>query len=124
MNRLFIEESKGTPRVEFDPTGELMLMGRSLPCDPIGFYKPLLQWVKDCTCEKINFSIRLDYINTSSEKQIYLIFMILKENANVKDIKVNWHFEEGDEDCYDAGREFESLIKLPFNYHEYAEAME
>ncbi len=121
MNRLFIEATKATPRVEFLPNGELTIHGRSLPENPASFYAPILSWIDACTLEKISIEIRMEYFNTSSSKQIFSLFCNAKKNTNIKDIEIKWYYEEGDEDGYEVGREFESMINLPFNFHEYAE---
>jgi hypothetical protein len=123
MNRLFIEATKATPRVEFLPSGELSIQGRSLPEDPHGFYNPLLNWIKQSTLENIKIEIRLEYMNTSSYKQIYTLLSCIKDNIYAKDQMVNWYFEEGDDDGYETGKEFESLIQIPFQFHEYEEVV-
>lgn len=123
MKAIFIEETKGTPRVEFNPTGEMLVSGRSLPEDPISFYNPLLEWANNCTAEKVTLDLRLEYMNTSSSKQIYSLLTNIAENVSIKSVTVNWYYEEGDDDGYETGKEFESMIKLPFNFHEYAEVL-
>jgi hypothetical protein len=123
MERLFIEATKATPRVEFLPNGELSIHGRSLPEDPHGFYNPILQWINKSTLNTINLEVRLEYMNTSSYKQIYTLLSNIKENIYAKSIRIDWYFEEGDDDGLETGKEFESLIKLPFFFHEYAEAI-
>jgi hypothetical protein len=123
MNRLFIDATKATPRVEFLPSGELSIHGRSLPEDSISFYNPIIQWVSQCKLEKVSLEIRLEYMNTSSYKQMYTLLNELKENTNIKHVVVNWFFEEGDDDGYETGKEFESLTRLPFKFHEYAEVV-
>lgn len=124
MNALIIEETKGTPRVRLYPTGELYIEGRSLPEDPEKFYVPILNWVKECRAENVTIDIRLEYMNTSSSKEMHSFFKIIKENPYIKHVMVNWHFEEGDDDGYDVGKEFEAFARLSFNFHEYAEALD
>jgi hypothetical protein len=123
MNRLFIEATKATPRVEFLPNGELSIHGRSLPEDPHGFYNPLFQWINQSTVEAVNLEIRLEYMNTSSYKQIYSLLSHVKDNTFAKHIRVDWYYEEGDDDGFETGKEFESMTKLPFYFHEYAESV-
>jgi hypothetical protein len=121
VKSIYLEETKITPRVEFDTSGELNIRGRSLPRDPGGFYGPLLHWAKDCEAETINFTIRLEYMNTSSAKYLYNLLCILRDNIHVKLFSVNWYYEEGDEDVYDAGCEFEVMSNLSFKFFEYEE---
>ena len=124
MDKLFIEETMGTPKVSFDPNGDFLIMGRSLPIDPVGFYNPVLSWIKSCPAKSINFDIRLDYLNTSSAKQLYNILILLIDNSVVNSLVINWYYEESDEDSYNTGREFESLVNLTFNFKEYAEVLD
>ena len=124
MNALLIEETKGTPRITLNLNGELLIEGRSLPEDPILFYAPVLNWVTICNIVHATVHIRLDYMNTSSTKELYLFFKYLKGNQHVKDITVNWYYEEGDDDVYEIGREFEAMVELSFCFHTFAEAME
>ena len=124
MNTLLIEETKGTPRVCLNSDGEMHIEGRSLPEDPVLFYAPVLDWVRRCTVENVTLHIRLDYMNTSSSKEIYLFFKCIRANEHIKKAVVNWYYEEGDDDVYETGREFENISGLPFYYHTYAEALE
>ena len=123
MNAIFVEETKGTPRVEFNPNGDMLVVGRSLPEDPFSFYNPLLHWAKECTSDKVNLDLRLDYMNTSSSKQIYTLLSNIAENKNIASATINWYYEEGDDDGYETGKEFESMVKIPFHFHEYAEIL-
>jgi hypothetical protein len=122
MDTLLLKETKGTPGVKMYPNGEIFIEGRSLPEDPVKFYTPVLNWTKNCKAESVKIDIRLEYMNTSSSKEVYTFFSLLKGNENVKNISVVWHYEEGDEDGHNVGREFEAITKLPFHFQEYAEA--
>ena len=124
MDALLIDETKGTPRIRLYPNGEMFIEGRSLPEDPIRFYNPVLEWVKNCKAEVVSVEIRLDYMNTSSSKEMYTFFNLIKENPYIKNTSVTWYYEEGDDDGYDVGREFEEMTKIPFKFHEYAEALD
>lgn len=124
MNALTIKETKGTPKVTFNPDGELFIEGRSLPENPSVFYLPVLEWIKNCKAEKINLHLKLDYMNTSSSRELYTFFNLMKENPCIKEIKVNWFYEEDDDEAYEMGCEFETLTNLPFQFNEYAEALE
>jgi hypothetical protein len=123
MKALFIEESKATPKVNFNPNGELFIHGRSLPEDPFGFFTPILNWIKECTCESIRLNLKLEYLNTSSSKQVYTLLCLLNENINIKSKLVIWHYEEGDDESFETGKEFESLTKIDFIFFEYAEIL-
>lgn len=121
MKSLLIEASKATPKVVFNPNGELFIYGRSLPEDPAGFYTPVLKWIQECTCENITLNLKLEYLNTISSKQVYTLLCLINENCCVKSKAVNWHYEEGDDESYETGKEFENLTKIKFNFLEYEE---
>ena len=67
--------------------GTLFIEGRSLPLDSYLFFDPIIKWVKEITASNITFSIRLDYINTCSVKNLLIIFQLLKTNppCNIND---------------------------------------
>jgi hypothetical protein len=121
MKSLLIEASKATPKIVFNPNGELFIYGRSLPEDPARFYRPVLKWIKECTCENITLNLKLEYLNTISSKQVYMLLCLINENSYVKSKSVNWHYEEGDDESYETGKEFENLTKIKFNFLEYEE---
>jgi len=116
METLCIDETNRTPRVELNTDGNLSLIGRSLPKDSSGFFIPVLNWIKEVTAPRIHFLIHLEYINTNSAKHLFIIFQLLKDNCHVKTIQVDWYYEDDDEDSYEMGHEFESLINIPFTY--------
>jgi hypothetical protein len=122
MDALIIEPTKATPRVNFQPEGELKIEGRSLPEDPFTFYNPVLNWIRNYSGNEIVLDLRLEYMNTASSKQIFTLLADLKDNTSIKNHLINWHYEEGDEDALDTGKEFEQLVNIPFQFHEYAEA--
>jgi len=123
MEKLFILETPKTPRVEMNLDGTLSIEGRSLPLDSYLFFDPIIKWVKEITSNDINFSIRLDYINTCSVKNLLIIFQLLKTNPVVTSMTINWYYEEDDEDSRDLGQEFESIIGIPFKFHVLSEEL-
>jgi hypothetical protein len=58
--------------------------------------------------ETISLEIRLEYINTKFQTNIYTHW-VLKDNLSVKNLKNHWYYEEGDEDGLETGKEFESM---------------
>jgi hypothetical protein len=123
MEPLVIQETKATPEVKFLLNGELSIKGRSLPEDPHGFYNPLLEWIIKSTLESIRLEIKMEYMNTSSYKQIFNFLTYLKDNTYAKKVNIDWFYEEGDDDGFEIGKEFEVLTAFPFTFHEYAEVL-
>ncbi len=121
MEELIIEPTKYSPRVDLNPEGNICITGRSIVEDSYAFYKPVLDWAKSSTCNKLKVEIKLEYINTSSSKQIFTLLNLLHENGSIQNVNVHWYYEEGDDDTFELGKEFESEIKIPFDFFEYSE---
>ncbi len=66
--------------------------------------------------------MRLDYLDTSSSKHLYNIFSRLDAvTERGRQVQVNWHFETGDEEMAETGKDYESLFKLEFSFIEVEE---
>ena len=121
MEDLFINGTASTPEVDFKICGELNLVGRSLPEDSAAFYQPLFEWIELLTAEKVLVNVKLEYINTSSSKQLLALLKNVTENGNCKKVKINWYYEEGDLDSLETGEHYSTIIDAPFKFIEYAE---
>lgn len=112
------QATRETPRVHFDGrTGLLEISGASLPENPLGFYGPLLDWVKRYVqSPQERTLIRLDYsyYNTSTSK---MVLALLEEVAVLhkqgKRVEVEWCYPEGDEDMEESGHEYKEVSVLP-----------
>ena len=121
MEELIIEATKYSPRVDLNPTGRISIEGRSIVEDSFKFYEPVLQWVQGSTCNALKVDIKLEYINTSSSKQIFNLLKKIRENSSIQDVNVHWYYEEGDEDTFELGKDLESETMMPFEFLEFAE---
>ena len=127
MDSINIEGTPKTPTVSFDAnTGVIEIKGRSIPENSIEFYKPLVDWLDkfaDVAQGVVNVNIQLEYFNTSSSKCILDVFKKLEnlQNKNRAEVVINWYYEEDDEDMLEAGEDYQSILKIPFNMVEMAE---
>ena len=119
MKKLFIQEHKNTPLIDFDgDKGLLEISGRSISENANEFYKPLLDILtkyisKPSSVTLVN--IRLEYMNSGTVKCLHEIFKKLEIIPNAATtITVNWHFEADDENMRDVGESFKTLCKLRF----------
>lgn len=127
MEKLEIEGSAKTPIVSFDPiSGEFELKGRSIPENAVNFYKPIYDWLdgyvaSPAKCTSLN--VKLEYFNTSSSKCLLDVFKKLEylTKNKVADAKINWFFEEDDEDMQEAGEDYDIIIDIPFGFQEVEE---
>ncbi len=126
MESIIIEGTPKTPTVEFNAEeGKVEIKGRSIPENSVEFYNPLIAWLEEYgnqPKEVTQVNIQLEYFNTSSSKCILDVFKKLESLAKAgNDIKVNWFYEEDDEDMLEAGEDYQSIIKLPFKMIEIEE---
>jgi hypothetical protein len=127
MDSINIEGTPKTPTISFDAgSGVIEIKGRSIPENSIEFYKPLVDWLdkfSEVAKGTVNVNIQLEYFNTSSSKCILDVFKKLEnlQNKNNAEVIINWYYEEDDEDMLEAGEDYQSILKIPFNMVEIAE---
>ena len=115
-----IEQTLKTPLINFDSNGNFELKGKSIPENTVMFYKPMFEWLTNYAqnpAPETNLLIQLDYFNTSSSKCIVDLFKMLEsisKNGNFK-ATINWGYDEIDDDMLEAGEDYKSIIKIPFN---------
>ena len=126
MENLVLEGSAKTPSIKFDAAnGVLELKGRSIPENSVEFYKPLNEWIDTyggSPQPNTILDMKLEYFNTSSSKCILDLFKQLEGlNGKGTEVKVNWYFEEDDEDMEEAGEDYQAIIGLEFKMIEVEE---
>ena len=119
MERYSIGATASTPSVNFDlASGVLEIKGRSIPENSIEFYLPLFSALDQYVCNArsvINVTIQLEYYNSSSSACILNVLKKLETiNKGGCKVTVNWLYEEEDEDTLNVGKNYQSIISLPF----------
>lgn len=120
MSVTIIEATKSSPRVELNPEGEIVIQGRSIIEDTAAFYNPIIDWVNNVSCKSMIIEIRFEYMNTSSSKYLLSILKAAAANPFFTARYVKWFYEEDDEDMLDLGKDYESIIHIPFDFYEYS----
>jgi hypothetical protein len=121
INTFTSDQTPKSPLINFDPqSGNMQMKGKSIPENSVIFYKPVFEWLDNYIqnpAPKTSLSIQLDYFNTSSSKCIVDIFKKLELiSKNGKgEVIINWLYDENDDDMLEAGEDYKSLIKIPFN---------
>jgi len=126
MENITIEGTTKTPTVEFDgASGVMVIKGRSIPENSIDFYKPLVDWIESYSTspkDKTVLNMRLEYFNTSSSKCILDVFKKLELIKKAgKEVQIQWHYEEDDEDMLEAGEDYDAIIDIDFDMVKVAE---
>lgn len=113
MEKLSIEATKYTPKVEFDATsGVLEIRGKSYPENTFEFYEPILLWLKNFFSSGgskiVTFNFEITYYNSSSSKVLYDLFDILEEAVDGgHQVTINWCYDEENETALEAGEDFQ-----------------
>lgn len=121
MKHIIIEATKYSPSVELIPDGEMIIQGRSILEDPTAFYNPIISWIKNCSGKVFTLEARIEYMNTSSSKMVFTLLEAIKENNNFKEVYIKWFYEEDDEDMFEIGKDYESIIHIPIDFYEYSD---
>lgn len=129
MESIQIEGTPKTPDVNFQADkGIIEIKGRSIPENSIEFYKPLVDWLDDykqSPKDVTEVNIQLEYFNTSSSKCILDVFKKLEAIHTNKEheskVVINWYYEEDDEDMLEAGEDYQSILRIPFEMKEIEE---
>lgn len=114
------DQTKSSPEIILDPGGIIRIKGRSILENATDFYQPVLEWVAEYVREPAQLTcidINLEYFNSATAK--VLITLIQRVSAvTFRDakFKVNWYYEEGDEDILERGEYIESVLETDFNY--------
>lgn len=121
MDDYFKEPTKVSPKVLFSPKkGILEIKGRSSPENPVKFYEPLNELLDifiQNGSDSLVVNLELDYFNTSSSKCLYEILKRVYTMVSMgKELKINWFYEEDDEDILEAGEDLASVLGCEFNY--------
>ena len=117
MKKLDIKETRKSPRVYLNPeNGEFYMYGRFIMTNSNEFYEPIFKWFNDYS-KKPKQSNTLhycrEYSNSASSRSHLELFRLLNTLPNFKLI---WYTDENDEDMIEAGRDFESILKISFEY--------
>ena len=126
METIIREGSPKTPFVKLDgENGVVEIKGRSIPENSVEFYKPIIDWLDkfgDSHSGETKVDIQLEYFNTSSSKCILDIFKRLELiHKKGNQVAINWYYEEDDEDMFEAGEDYQSIISIPFKMIEMEE---
>jgi hypothetical protein len=125
-NRFHIDRTETSPRVMMDlDHGLVEFVGRSLPSNSEQFYARVQRWLEEYLRRprpETTVNMRLDYLDTSSSKHLYNIFRRLDAaNSADRHVQVNWHYEAGDDEMAETGKDYQSFFRLDFRLIEVPE---
>ena len=122
MEPLQIAATEESPGINFEKEiGKFLIFGKSFPEDVKKFYNPVIYWLEEYVQnpnDSTVFEFRMEYFNSATSTLLLEIFYILERiiNEQGKTIKIIWNYLEVDDDMLDSGKEYEEMIKMPFEY--------
>ena len=127
MRKLIIDRTSNLPKVILDPENKIYeISGESRHPDVADFYDEIIQWLSDFSSyllksneskDPVIFNFYFEYFNSLSATYILELFrQLAKLRLQGNNMKVKWHYERGDVDMMDIGREMSRMAKLPFEY--------
>lgn len=100
-------------------------IGRSLPHNSEQFYGLVYGWLDEYLqkpSSETTVNMRLDYLDTSSSRHLYNIFKRLNTCGETgKNVLVNWHYESGDDEMAETGKDYQSFFNMDFKFIEVEE---
>ena len=120
MDKLLYEPTKTTPWIFFDPQeGILELKGVCSPECATVFFDGLFRAIDDFISQggkSLKATFDFVYFNTSTSKCLYIILKKAKGYHNAgHEVKINWFYEENDDEMKEVGEDFADLLDLPFH---------
>lgn len=124
--RLHIDRTDSSPEIDMDlEHGMIEFTGRSLPANGEQFYGRVYRWLEEYLKQprpETVVNMKMDYLDTSSSKHFFNIFDKLNAVCERgQKVHVNWHYETGDEEMAEAGKDFQSFFTLDFDFVEVEE---
>jgi hypothetical protein len=120
MENIYVEKTKKTPLIHINlKENKFLIKGPSFSENIIDIYNPIIDWIDDnipnldieLTCE-LYFTV----LNSASHKKIFQILIRLNSYLDSgKKIKVQWFYDEDDEDIMEMGEDLTELINIPFD---------
>ena len=120
MLELKIASSKNTPEIFMSPKGVIKIKGRSIHESVADFFTPVKEWVNAYIANPAQLTtvdLNLEYCNSSSAKALISILQQIK-NVTIegKSFVINWYYEDGDDDIFERGEYFASILDVPINF--------
>ncbi len=123
MPTLHIEPSLTTPEIRFDlEKCHFSIKGSSYPENSLKFYQPVVQYLSELVQNHVIdpsktyiLDVELQYFNTSTAKVLLDIFRYFEQlYEKGQPAKVRWLYLEDDTEMEDAGLDYQTAVKLPF----------
>lgn len=117
MNIIFNSTDR-TPEISTDDFGSsVFVKGKIIPENPISYFSVITDVIMNYykNADFFNLTFQLEYFNTGAAKYL---FELLKKFDDKSKLKICWLYENDDEDIYEAGKDYQELTGLNFEFIE------
>jgi hypothetical protein len=120
VKKIKILPTKSSPEVILNPDGVIKIRGRSIQENVAEFFEPVDEWITEYIKEPADVTcvdVRLEYFNSASARVFITLFQkITWVTLKHKKYIFNWYYEDGDEDIFERGEYFASVLDVPINF--------
>lgn len=122
MEKYAVKGTEKTPEITLDyDSGRMEIRGKSVPEDSFKFFEAMNKWIDgyvENPRKETELNVALEYFNTSSAKVLLEVFKKLNQldKAGKSAIRINWVYEEDDDDMLEAGHDYQRTIDVPLNF--------
>jgi len=118
MESIRIEKTHKTPLFILKD-GYIRVSGRSIPQNAKQLYQICNDWVEQyvrAPAKETTIDLFFEYIDTSSTRCLVDILSIICEKSQDNDhqVRINWYYENDDDDSLDLGEYIKMHLKVPF----------
>jgi SiaC family regulatory phosphoprotein len=114
MKSLIINKKYNSPDISFiSKTGELKMSGRAHPENAESTFYPIIEWIEEYVKtpnSETNFTVDLEYFNSSASKSLLKIFSDLTESQDKTKLTIKWVYY--DEDSLEVAEDFQSILEF------------
>jgi hypothetical protein len=120
LKELRISPTKNTPEIILNPAGIVKIRGRSIHENVTEYFAPVEDWITAyimVPAEVTSVDLSLEYFNSASAKVlIHILQKITYVTLKHKKFIFNWYYEDGDEDIFERGEYFASVLDVPIHF--------
>ena len=128
MNKLILEATDTTPKIVLDHLeNKFEISGEASPEDSKLFYASLFSWIDQYknylyflnnegnSKKDLVFTFHLNYVSSSALKYTYNFLQQVEELKPLcNSVTIKWLFDKEDTDMEDNGKEFSTMVNIPF----------
>lgn len=118
MSAFVLEPTIKSPLFEFSPSGYLVIEGKAINHNAQDEFLKAINWCEQVKANVVNLTIKLDYLNIASSKQLFNLFTCLADNTNIKVFCIHWYIDNDDVDLIETGLIFRDIFpEINFTFH-------